>query len=359
VIPDRLAAYLEAQRPLIEDALDRYLPKPEGPAHRLAEAMRYSVFAGGKRLRPALVLLACEVCGGDRLSAVPPACAVEIVHTYSLIHDDLPAMDDDDFRRGRPSCHRAFDEATAILAGDALLTLAFDILAQPPSCATVGLSDRAGKDTAGQASRGTGEDLLCHGRLVRPCSDPPVLGAGESPDTAGQASRGTSNGPAAWEMRSARLVAELARGAGTGGMLAGQMADMAFQGKSPTAEAVDFIHRHKTAALLASSVRLGAIAADAPAERTDRLGRFGEKLGLAFQIADDALDVQATSEELGKTAGKDIASGKVTYPAVFGLEESHRRARQLTAEAMAELDPFGPAADLLRDLARYVVERKA
>ncbi len=292
-MPDRLAACLEAQRPLIEDALDRYLPRPEGPAHRLAEAMRYSVFAGGKRLRPALVLLSCELCGGDRLSAVPPACAVEMIHTYSLIHDDLPAMDDDDFRRGRPSCHRAFDEATAILAGDALLTLAFDVLAQ------------------------------------RPCE------------------------------RSGRLVAELARGAGMAGMLAGQAADMAFQGKAPTAEAVDFIHRHKTAALLASSVRLGAIAAEAPAESVERLGRFGEKLGLAFQIADDALDVQATSEQLGKTAGKDIASGKVTYPAVFGLEESHRRARQLIADALAELAPFGPAADLLRDLAGYVVERKA
>jgi len=323
VIPERLAACLEAQRLLVEDALDRCLPRPEGPAHRLAEAMRYSVFAGGKRLRPALVLLACELCGGDRGNAVPPACAIELVHTYSLIHDDLPAMDDDDLRRGRPSCHRAFDEATAILAGDALLTLAFEILAQPLVSPTVGLSDRAGEDTAGQASRVT----------VR------VLPS--------------------WERRAARFVAELARGAGTAGMLAGQVADMAYQGEAPTAEAVDFIHRHKTAALLASSLRLGAIAADAPSERTDRLGRFGEKLGLAFQIADDALDVQATSEQLGKTAGKDIASGKVTYPAVFGLEESHRRARQLTTEAMAELDPFGPAADLLRDLARYVVERKA
>jgi len=293
VIPDRLGAYMAAQHPAIDEALDRFLPRPEGPAARLAEAMRYSVFAGGKRFRPALVLLASGLCGGARDDALPPACAVELVHTYSLIHDDLPAMDDDDFRRGRPSCHRAFDEATAILAGDALLTLAFEILAQPPG--------------------------------------------------------GT---------RAAALVAELARGAGAAGMLAGQMADMLFQGAEPTPEAVDFIHRHKTAALIAASLRLGAIAADATPAATDRLGRFGTALGLAFQIADDALDVQATSGQLGKTAGKDAASGKVTYPAVFGLAPSRRRARELVEEAVAELDPFGPAADLLRDIARYVVERE-
>jgi len=290
----RLSAYAEAHRPLVERALDGYLPVPEGPAGRLAEAMRYSVFAGGKRFRPMLVLLAADLCGGRQADAVPAACAVELVHTYSLIHDDLPAMDDDDFRRGRPSCHKAFDEATAILAGDALLTLAFEILGRPPC-----------------------------------------------------------------EPRCAALVAELARGAGTAGMLAGQMADMAFEGQAPTAEAVAFIHRHKTAALIATSVRLGALAADAAAATVGRLGRFGERLGLAFQIADDALDVEATSEELGKTAGKDASSGKVTYPAVYGLAESRARARELVAEAVAELEPFGPSADLLRGIARYVVARRS
>ena len=290
----QLAAYVEAQRAIVDDALGRYLPAPEGPAGRLAEAMRYSVFAGGKRLRPMLVLLACDLCRGDRANAIPPACAIELIHTYSLIHDDLPAMDNDDLRRGRPTCHKAFDEATAILAGDALLTLAFDILARPPG------------------------------------------------------------GP-----RAAALVAELARGAGAGGMLAGQMADMVFEGAQPTAEAVEFIHRHKTAALIASALRLGALAADAPQATVDRLGRFGEKLGLAFQIADDALDVEGTTEQLGKTAGKDAASGKVTYPAVFGLAESQRRAGQLVEEALAELNAFGPAADLLRDIARYAVTRQA
>ncbi|MFP4056664.1 MAG: polyprenyl synthetase family protein [Candidatus Brocadiia bacterium] len=289
-----LAAYIEARRPRVDEALDGYLPQPEGPAGRLAEAMRYSCFAGGKRLRPVLVLLACELCGGREEDALLPACAVEMVHTYSLIHDDLPAMDDDDVRRGRPSCHKAFDEATAILAGDALLTLAFDILARCPQPA-----------------------------------------------------------------RAAAYVAELARGAGAGGMLAGQMADMAFEGAKPTPQAVDFIHAHKTAALAACSLRLGALAADGPREEVERLGRFGHALGLAFQAADDALDVEATSQALGKTAGKDVARGKVTYPAVYGLEDSRRRARQLVADAIAELQPYGPEAELLRQAARYAGQRGA
>ena len=289
---DRLGAYAAGTRPAVDEALDAYLPPADGPAGRLAEAMRYSVFAGGKRFRPLLVLLASELCGGDEAVAMAPACAVEMVHAYSLIHDDLPAMDDDDFRRGRPSCHKAFDEATAILAGDALLTLAFEILARPE----------------------------CGGRT-------------------------------------AAFVVELARGAGTAGMLGGQMADMVFEGSEPTAEAVDFIHRHKTAALIAASMRLGAIAADAPAATVDRLGRYGQALGLAFQVADDALDVESTSEELGKTVGKDAAAGKITYPAVFGLAEARQRARDLVGAAVAELVPFGPAVDLLRDIAHYVVRR--
>ena len=289
---DALKAYAAARRPVVDAALEAFLPTGGGPAGRLAEAMRYSVFAGGKRFRPLLVLLASELCGGDEAAALPPACAIEMVHTYSLIHDDLPAMDDDDFRRGRPSCHKAFDEATAILAGDALLTLAFELLARPE------------------------------------CGN-----------------------------RSAALVGELARGAGTSGMLGGQMADMVFEGATPTAEAVDFIHRHKTAALIAASTRLGAIAADAPPETVDRLGRYGQDLGLAFQVADDALDVESTSEELGKTVGKDAAAGKVTYPAVFGLAEARQRASDLVGAAVAELEPFGPAADLLRDIAHYVIRR--
>jgi len=293
VSTSRLAAFVGAARGAVDGFLERVLPCPEGPAARLAEAMRYSVFAGGKRLRPALVLLASELCGGERTRALPVACAVELVHTYSLIHDDLPAMDDDDLRRGRPSCHRAFDEATAILAGDALLTLAFGTLAQ-----------------------------------VEPAERVPAM------------------------------VAELARAAGAQGMVGGQMADMASEGAEPTAEAVGFIHRHKTAALIAACARLGAMAGGAEAGIVERLGRFGEPLGLAFQIADDALDLEATGDQIGKTQGKDASSGKVTYPAVYGIGESRRKARSLVANAVAELAPFGSAADLLRDLADYVVERK-
>ncbi len=294
MIPDRLAQYIEAHGPAVEAALDAALPAPEGPAGRLAEAMRHSLFAGGKRLRPMLVLLASDLCGGSQDEALPPACAIEMVHTYSLIHDDLPAMDDDDFRRGRPSCHRAFDEATAILAGDALLTLAFEILARPP------LEDRA-----------------------------------------------------------AALIGELARGAGAGGMLGGQMADVVFERQEPTPEAVDFIHEHKTAALIAASLRLGARAARAADATIDRLGCVGRAVGLAFQIADDLLDLEASSESLGKTAGKDAAQGKVTYPAVYGAAESRRRADVLVQQALDDLQPFGPQADLLRELARYAVNRTA
>lgn len=294
MIPKRLADYIEAHRPAVETALDQALPSDEGPAERLAEAMRHSLFAGGKRLRPMLVLLASDLCGGSHADALPPACAIEMVHTYSLIHDDLPAMDDDDFRRGRPSCHCAFDEATAILAGDALLTLAFEILTRPP------LEDRA-----------------------------------------------------------AALIGELARGAGAAGMLGGQMADVVLERQEPTAEAVDFIHEHKTAALIAASLRLGVRAARAEETTTERLGRVGRAIGLAFQIADDLLDLEASSQALGKTAGKDAAQGKVTYPAVYGAAESRRRADALIQQALDDLEPFGPEADLLRELARYAVNRTA
>ncbi len=294
MMPERLSAFLEEARRQVDAALDACLPRPEGPAARLAEAMRYSVFAGGKRLRPALALLAAEVSGSPRENALPPACAIELVHTYSLIHDDLPAIDNDDLRRGRPSCHKAFDEATAILAGDALLTLAFEVVVRPPCDRYAGV-----------------------------------------------------------------LVTELARAAGAAGMVAGQMADMGYAGTKPTAELVGYIHQNKTAALIRAALRLGAVAAEASEGIVARLGRFGERLGLAFQATDDALDVEASSEQLGKTAGKDAASGKITYPAVFGLAESHRRAEELTASAIAELEPLGPAAGLLRDLARSLATRRS
>lgn len=291
---DPLAAFLQTWRPLVEATLHSHLPRPEGPAARLAEAMRYSVLGGGKRLRPLLALMACQCCGGEPQAALLPGCAVELVHAYSLVHDDLPAMDDDDFRRGKPSCHRAFDEATAILAGDALLTIAFDLLAnlEPPE-------------------------------------------------------------------RAAALLRELAAAAGPHGMVGGQMADVALEGTEPTPEAVRYIHAHKTAALIAASARMGAIAADAASTLVERLGRYGQAIGTAFQIADDALDIESTTGQLGKTAGKDVAAGKITYPAVYGMAASRQRAADLAAEAIAELEPLGTAADLLRRLARYVVERPA
>jgi len=294
VSSEQLKAYVKEHLSLVDTALQDYLPGTDGLAGRLGEAMAYSVFAGGKRFRPILVLMACDLFGGDRCRALPAACAIEMIHTYSLIHDDLPAMDDDDFRRGRPSSHKAFDEATAILAGDGLLTLAFE--------------------------------------------------------TAASAASGDAAAP---------FVRELAQGAGTDGMLGGQMADMVMERQAPTAEAVDFIHRHKTAALVVTSLRLGAIAAGASQEDIDRMGRFGEAVGLAFQVADDVLDVESSDGELGKTVGKDAASGKVTYPAVYGLEEARRRARDLVDEAIALLEPYGDRAELLRDIARFVVERKA
>jgi geranylgeranyl diphosphate synthase type II len=296
VIPERLAAYLEAHRPLIEDALDRYLPRPEGPAHRLAEAMRYSVFAGGKRLRPALVLLACEVCGGDRRNAVPPACAVELVHTYSLIHDDLPALDNDDLRRGKPTCHKQFGEATAILAGDALLTLAFETLAAAP---------------------------------VEPS-------------------------------RRVAVIREVAAAAGTkDGMVGGQVADLEAEGQTVAPAMLEYIHRSKTAALIRAAVVAGALCGGAAEADVARLRRFGEGIGWAFQVVDDILDVEESSAALGKTAGKDLAQRKATYPALYGLEKSRRMAEELARQAIQELAMYGERAGRLRELAEFLVLRRA
>jgi geranylgeranyl diphosphate synthase type II len=273
--------------------LDDALPPAAAPPRRLHEAMRYSVFAGGKRLRPSLVLLACEAAGGRERDAMPAAAAVEMIHTYSLIHDDLPAMDDDDFRRGRPSCHRAFGEATAILAGDALLTLAFETLSRCPA------------------------DLV------------------------------------------PRLVASIADAAGARGMVGGQQADLEGENGRATPALVRFIHRRKTAALLRASVVAGAICGRASPAELRAIERFGENLGLAFQVADDVLDATATTEQLGKTAGKDAASGKATYPAVFGIDRSRREAAALARRAAAALAILGARAAKLREVMRFVVERDA
>jgi geranylgeranyl diphosphate synthase type II len=299
----RLAELAELVDQALDQALDRALPAEEGPTARLAAAMRHSMFAGGKRLRPALVLEACEVAGGSAADAMPAACAAEMVHTYSLIHDDLPAMDDDDLRRGRLSCHKAFDEATAILAGDALLALAFE-----------------------------------------------TASAVEPADVGRE------------------VVRTLARAAGPAELVGGQAMDMASdlagEGEPVTLERVEAIHDAKTAALIAASCRVGAVVGSGGAgadtdANVERLERYGRLLGRAFQIADDVLDVTSSAEELGKTPGKDAASGKATYPAAVGLDEARKRAGELSEEAVAALEAFGPRADHLRAVARFVVERES
>ncbi len=293
-----LAAYMAERARAVDQCLDRFLPSETAPPESLHKAMRYSVFAGGKRLRPVLVAAGAEAVGGSLDAVMPAACAVEMIHTYSLIHDDLPAMDNDDFRRGVPTNHKVFGEAIAILAGDALLTLAFRLL---------GDSVAAGADA----------------------------------------------------QRLREVFIEVADAAGSAGMVGGQVADIECEGKLADAALVDYIHTHKTAALIRASIRSGAILAGATAKELKALGVAGDDLGLAFQIMDDILDITATSEELGKTAGKDQAQQKATYPAVHGIETSRRRAQALIANAHAALEPFGPRALPLRALGTFIIERKA
>ena len=293
-----LTAYMADRAQAVDRALDRFLPRESALPASLHKAMRYSVFAGGKRLRPVLVAAGAEAVGGTLEAVMPAACAVEMIHTYSLIHDDLPAMDNDDFRRGVPTSHKVFGEAIAILAGDALLTLAFRLLAN---------SSPAG----GEAGR----------------------------------------------LRD--MLIEVADAAGSAGMVGGQVADIECEGKVAGAAIVDYIHTHKTAALIRASIRSGAILAGASAAELKALGVVGDSLGLAFQIMDDILDITATSEELGKTAGKDQAQQKATYPAVHGIEASRRRAQALVADAHAALAPFGERALPLRALGTFIIERKA
>jgi geranylgeranyl diphosphate synthase type II len=287
---------MAAEIETIDAALEQALPHESVAPQTLHRAMRYSVFAGGKRLRPLLCRAAARaVAGRDCDEALPVACALEMIHTYSLIHDDLPALDNDDLRRGRPTCHKVFGEAMAILAGDALLTRAFGQLAQ-----------------------------------VRP------------PE------------------RVAALVAELSAAAGSPrGMVGGQVADLEGERATATAESVRFIHQSKTAALIRASVVLGAIVAGATESQRHQMARFGEAIGLAFQIVDDILDVTGDAATLGKSVGKDEAQKKATWPAVFGLEAAQREAHTLVETALAELASLGGAADRLRLLAGKMVERKA
>ena len=289
-----LASYLTTRTALIDRALDGFLPRASVKPGTIHKAMRYSLFAGGKRLRPVLTLAAAEACGGGLPQAVPPACAVECIHTYSLIHDDLPCMDDDDLRRGRPTSHKVFGEGVAVLAGDGLLTIAFEILAQ----------------------------------------------AAPTP-----------------RYSTAALIRELASASGSQWLIGGQVADLEGEGKKLGSADLKYIHRCKTAALLTASIRLGAMSANATPARLAALTAFGQALGLAFQVIDDILDVTQTTEKLGKTAGKDVAATKATYPAIFGLDRSRREAHRLTAAANTALKPFGRNAATLRALADYLLAR--
>jgi geranylgeranyl diphosphate synthase type II len=290
-----LAEYLSSRSKLVDQALDRFLPRASVKPATIHKAMRYSLFAGGKRMRPVLTLAAAEACGGKLEAALPAACAVECIHTYSLIHDDLPCMDDDDLRRGRPTNHKVFGEGIAVLAGDALLTIAFEILASA------------------------------------------------SP---------TSRYPMAAQVR------ELAGASGSQWLIGGQVADLEGEGRKLTGSELRYIHRCKTAALLTGSIRLGTMSANATPARLKAMTNFGQSLGLAFQVIDDILDVTQTTEKLGKTAGKDVKAIKATFPAIYGLEKSRAEARKLTAAAHAALKPFGADGARLREIADYLLARE-
>jgi geranylgeranyl diphosphate synthase, type II len=292
-----LAEYMAAQQKAVDAALDRWVPpQNENPA-TIHNAMRYSLFAGGKRIRPLLAIAAAQAVSDAPVGIESCACALEMIHTYSLIHDDLPALDNDDLRRGRPTCHKVYGDAMAILAGDALLTLAFEVLAK---LEFVDASKRI------------------------------------------------------------ELVRELATASGTvGGMIGGQVNDIEGAGKHPTAHLLESIHRAKTGALLRASVRMGAIYAGAAADQLAALTSFGEHIGLAFQIVDDILDVEQSSEALGKTAGKDAAQEKITFPAVYGIERSREMAEEERLAAHLALQPFDDRAQRLRELADLVVRRQA
>jgi geranylgeranyl diphosphate synthase, type II len=291
-----LPNFFEEDRLLVDAALERFLPPETTEPPSIHKAMRYSVFAGGKRVRPILCLEAARIFDENVTPAMHPACAIEFIHTYSLIHDDLPALDNDDLRRGKPTCHRQFGEATAILAGDGLLTLAFQTIGETPTIAD----------------------------------------------------------------RTLAMLQEVSHAAGTvKGMVGGQVADLENEGKRIEPNTLEYIHRSKTAALIRASVTTGAMSAGAGIVDVARLRKFGETIGWAFQVTDDILDVEESSTALGKTAGKDIAQQKATYPAVYGIARSHEIAENLASEAIATLDSYGERASRMRSLAEFLVQRRA
>jgi geranylgeranyl diphosphate synthase type II len=291
-----LPTFFEEDRAAVDAALDWLMPGENTRPLTIHQAMRYSVQAGGKRVRPILCLESARIFSADVNPVLPVACALEFIHTYSLIHDDLPALDNDDLRRGKPTCHKKFNEATAILAGDALLTLAFETLANAP---------------------------------IEPA-------------------------------RRVAILSHVAASAGTvKGMVGGQVADIEAEGRSIAPAELEYIHRSKTAALIRASVVAGAIGGGAGDNDVEHLKRFGETIGWAFQVVDDILDVEESSASLGKTAGKDVAQKKATYPSIYGLEKSRQFAKELEDRAMAEIEPYGERASRLRELADMIVHRRA
>src|SRR5574341_1224407 len=292
-----IKAYLTKKKNLVDKALESLVPPVKSFPPAVFEAMRYSLFAGGKRVRPILAIAAAEALGAKTADLLPIAGSLELIHTYSLIHDDLPAMDDDDFRRGRPTCHKVYGEAIAILAGDGLLNRAFEVLSDPRRLKAVPAN-----------------------RLIA-------------------------------------IIREISTASGVFGMVGGQVVDMESEGKDIDFPTLEYIHTHKTGALIRASVRTGALYAKAGKRQFAALTRYGEMVGLAFQIADDILDITGTQEEIGKDVGSDIKKGKKTFPAFYGLEESRRRAAEVADKAVASLHGFGRAADPLRELAKYIVNR--
>lgn len=294
----KIKQYLDERKTLVDKALQKFMPRPSGLASDVIRAMNYSLFAGGKRIRPILCIAGAEAVGGSTDSVVPVACAIELIHTYSLIHDDLPVMDNDDLRRGKPTNHKVFGEAVALLAGDGLLTLAFNLMA------------------------GYGAEKEVEKKALL------------------------------------RVIDLIASAAGYKGMVGGQVVDITYEGKESDPAVVEYIHRHKTAALIAASVTTGIILAGGNKDEEKSINRYGQQIGLAFQIADDILNVEGDKGLMGKGTGSDKEKGKITYPSVFGAAESKKIQKELINNAIESLKIFDNRAEPLRDLARYIINRK-
>ncbi|MFW6147500.1 MAG: polyprenyl synthetase family protein [Thermodesulfobacteriota bacterium] len=297
-MPEGIETYLQERKILVDTALEKVMPRPSGLAGEVIASMNYSLFAGGKRLRPILCIAGAEALGGSADAVLPLACTLELIHTYSLIHDDLPAMDDDDFRRGKPTNHKVFGEAVAILGGDGLLTLAFHLMVQH------GLENNIDKV------------LLL------------------------------------------RVIELISNAAGYKGMVGGQTVDISYEAKEADPAVVEYIHRHKTGALIAAAVTAGAILAGSNENQEKAINRYGQQIGLAFQIADDVLNIEGDEDMMGKGIGSDHARGKITYPSVFGITQSKRTQEQLVDSAIGCLEEFDERADPLREIARYIIKRK-